>query len=157
MVSDTSVIPETDPDTTMPLAEETNPTDDNIGADPAFLSVLNALDEAYQLLSKSKHGLTLSATLNKIYFIYRFPAYKDGTIGCHRIPVQEVMHYNAGALLEHIDRSKYSKFEIYDWLQQMAKTPFSPVAMKHSDFPFMLVHRKQYFRPSKSWTRRSRK
>ena len=117
--------------------------------DTALASVVEAIESAHRQLSSSKTGQTASAIVNKIYFSYKFPNYRDGTTGCHRVPVQEVLHYNSKALLQVLDRSKYENHDILGYLEQLAKTKFSPIAIKMSDFPYPLIHRKQMVRNSK--------
>ncbi|PHH84019.1 hypothetical protein CDD83_2625 [Cordyceps sp. RAO-2017] len=89
--------------------------------DSPFASILNAIEGVYDALSGTKRGLTTLSVFNKLYFGYRFPNYRDGTVGCHKIPVREVMHYNASALLQHLDKSRFEKHEIYS--RERARRP----------------------------------
>lgn len=79
------------------------------------------------------------AVLNKLYFSYKFPTFKNGQPGCHKIPVEELLHYNASALLEAIDKDKYGRHEVYTWLQDAAKRDFAPVAI--TNWPYRLAPR----------------
>lgn len=115
-----------------------------------FESVLNALEDAYEQLKDTKHGVTITGTLNKIYFANKFPTYRDGTPGSHRLPVEEVLHYNALDLLQRIDKAKYEKHEFYSWLQELATKPLVPVAIKPTDFPFRILPRGSRPKPSKA-------
>lgn len=141
--------------TTIPLhprrADQT-PVKADPGATPAelptvedlpFESVLAALEDCFNALLPSKSGVKVSGLLNKFYFQYRFPTYKDNTSGSHKRPVEEVLHYNAAALLDAIDVEKYQNGEVYDWLRQLAAKKFVPVAMKQDAFPYRLVLRVQ--------------
>lgn len=119
--------------------------------DEAFMSVFEALEWAREQLKSSKYGMTASSVTNKLYFAYRFPTYRDGTVGSHRIPVQELLHYNAKALLRNMDKSKYEGHEIYEYLQTLAEADFNPVAIKASHLPFVLLPRRPVMRlPRKS-------
>lgn len=117
--------------------------------DSPLSSVLDAMEAAYGALKDSKRGLTTTSVLNHIYFAYSFPQYRDGTTGSFKIPVQEVLHYNAAALLQSLDPSKYQGHEIYAFLERLAKTELTLVAYKPSDFPVRLAHRKRVQRQSK--------
>ncbi|KAK7432770.1 hypothetical protein QQZ08_000631 [Neonectria magnoliae] len=119
------------------------------GNQTPFDTVLKALEEAYAKLSTSRQGMTVLSTLNKIYFNYKFPNYREGGPGSHKIPVMEVLQYNAEELLRVIDRGKYSKFEVYSWLEGLTKKEFKPVAIKASDFPYALIPRGTRPRPIK--------
>ncbi|KAK7421791.1 hypothetical protein QQX98_002006 [Neonectria punicea] len=114
-----------------------------------FNTVLKALEEAYAKLSTSRQGMTVLSTLNKIYFNYKFPNYREGGPGSHKIPVMEVLQYNAEELLRVIDKDKYSKFEVYSWLEGLTTKEFNPVAIKASDFPYALIPRGTRPRPIK--------
>ncbi|KAH7166062.1 hypothetical protein EDB81DRAFT_918365 [Dactylonectria macrodidyma] len=106
-----------------------------------FETVLKALEQTYVALEGSRHGLTVLSTLNKIYFVHKFPNYREGGPGSHKIPVMEVLQYNAKELLQVIDKDKYGKHEIYSWLEEAAKREFNPIAIKLSEFPYRLVPR----------------
>ncbi|KAH7152319.1 hypothetical protein B0J13DRAFT_522618 [Dactylonectria estremocensis] len=106
-----------------------------------FETVLKALEQTYVALKGSRQGLTVLSTLNKIYFVHKFPNYREGGPGSHKIPVMEVLHYNAKELLRVIDKDKYGKYEIYSWLEDAAKREFNPIAIKLSEFPYRLVPR----------------
>ncbi|KAF7549041.1 hypothetical protein G7Z17_g6643 [Cylindrodendrum hubeiense] len=112
--------------------------DDNL---TPFETVLKVLEQTYETLDKSRQGMTVLSTLNKIYFNYKFPNYREGGAGSHKIPVEEVLQYNAEDLLQAIDKDKYSKYEIYSWLEEATKREFKPIAIKPSDFPYRLVPR----------------
>ncbi|KAM0558603.1 hypothetical protein ACHAPJ_004801 [Fusarium lateritium] len=108
-----------------------------------FQSVLNAVEWTFGEIAQSRAGMTLSGALNKLWISYRFPNYKNGQRAPHRVPIQEVLHYNADALLQVLDKDKYSSHEFYEWLLDASKTPFNPVAIKATEFPYHLVRRKQ--------------
>ncbi|KAM4056177.1 defective in methylation-7 protein [Hirsutella rhossiliensis] len=114
-----------------------------------FDSVFNAMEMAYDALIDTKKGLATTSVLNKIYFTYSFPQYRDGTVGSFKIPVQEVLHYNASALLENLEKSKYESHEIYAFLEQLSTAELRLVVFKPSDFPVKLVPRKRMVRQSK--------
>lgn len=111
--------------------------------DSPFESVLTALEDCFNALLPSKSGVKVSGLLNKFYFQYRFPTFKDNTSGSHKRPVEEVLHYNAAALLDAIDVEKYQNGEVYDWLRKLAAKKFVPVAMKQDAFPYRLILRAQ--------------
>ncbi|KAL7936731.1 hypothetical protein V8C35DRAFT_332941 [Trichoderma chlorosporum] len=114
-----------------------------------FATLLTTFDLLYKERGDSKKGITKTNTLNYIYFNYRIPNFKDGTVGSHRVPAEEILHYNAAALLQALDKEKFQKHEIYSCLEEMSTKPFSPRAIKASDFPFRLVPRKVSPRQSK--------
>lgn len=114
-----------------------------------FESVLRGVEMAYDALVDTKRGLSTTAVLNKIYFAYSFPQYRDGTVGSFKLPVQEVLHYNASALLETLEKRKYENYEFYSYLEQLSTAELRLVAYKPSDFPVKLMPRKRYIRQSK--------
>ena len=101
----------------------------------AFDAVLESVEWAYNQLAGTKKGITKTGLLNKLYFTYKFPNYRNGKPGCHHIPVEEVLHYNASDLIDALDASKWEGNDFYPWLKKMAKTEFKPEAMKLSDLP----------------------
>ncbi|CAG9943335.1 unnamed protein product [Clonostachys rosea f. rosea IK726] len=107
----------------------------------AFNSLLEVLQDAFDELSQKKKPPTKTQILNKIYFGNKFPNYRAGP-GAHRVPVEEVFHFNAARLLQVLDKKKYSGSEIYTYIQQLAKTKFEPVALGPDKFPFLIVPRK---------------
>ncbi|CAH0024257.1 unnamed protein product [Clonostachys rhizophaga] len=107
----------------------------------AFNSLLEVLEDAFDELSQKKKPPTKTQILNKIYFGNKFPNYRAGP-GAHRLPVEEVFHFNAARLLQVLDKKKYSGSEIYAYIQQLAKTKFEPVALAPGKFPFLIVPRK---------------
>ena len=119
-------------------------------AESPFATVFKGVEEAYDALIITKKGVKMSSLLNKIYFTYRFPNYKDGTSGCHKIPVREVLHYNSKMLLQTLDKAKYGKLELWPFLEELSKSEFRPVAYKASDFPISFVPRKSMPRQPKS-------
>ncbi|PNY24969.1 Uncharacterized protein TCAP_05090 [Tolypocladium capitatum] len=121
-----------------------------VADDSPFRSVFKAMEEAYDALITTKKGVKTNSLLNKIYFTYRFPNYKDGTSGCHKVPVQEILHYYSTALLRNLDKAKYGELEVWPYLQQLSETEFCPLAYKLSDFPIKLVPRKSMPRQSKN-------
>ncbi|KAL6795838.1 hypothetical protein GGI42DRAFT_363220 [Trichoderma sp. SZMC 28013] len=114
-----------------------------------FASVLAALEVLYIERGGSKKGITTTNALNFIYFNYKIPNYKDGSVGAHRIPAEEVLHYNAAALLQVLDKERFQKHELWSFLEELSAKPFSPRAIKASEFPFPLVPRKAMPRQSK--------
>ncbi|KAL7948998.1 hypothetical protein V8C42DRAFT_312936, partial [Trichoderma barbatum] len=115
-----------------------------------FASILAALEALYKQREGTKSGITKMNALNFIYFDYKIPYFKDGSVkGAHRIPAQEILHYNAAALLQALDKERFQRHELYSFLEQLSAQPFSPRAMKPSDFPFRLVQRKAMPRQSK--------
>ncbi|KAJ4145813.1 hypothetical protein LMH87_004646 [Akanthomyces muscarius] len=118
------------------------PTHVATDSDSPFQTVLAAVESSFDSIP-SKNGIKVSGLLNKLYFQYRFPTYKDSTTGSHKRPVEEVLHYNAAALLDAIDHEKYKDGEIYDWLVSLSKKKFAPVAMKPENLPYRVVPREQ--------------
>ncbi|CEI39441.1 unnamed protein product [Fusarium venenatum] len=108
-----------------------------------FQNVLNAIKWAYAETEHSKAGLTHSAAMYKLWTKYRFPNYKSDQKASYRVPIEEVLHYNAGALLQALDKDKYKHHGFYSWLEEASKKPFHPVAIRPSDFPYRLIRRKQ--------------
>ncbi|KAK0758504.1 hypothetical protein N5P37_008902, partial [Trichoderma harzianum] len=117
--------------------------------DSPLASVLAALEALYAEKGGSKKGLTATNSLNFIYFNYRIPNYKDGSVGAHRIPAEEVLHYNAAALLQVLDKGRFQKHELWSFLEELSTKPFSTRAIKASEFPFRLIPRKAMPRQSK--------
>ncbi|KAL5094274.1 hypothetical protein Trisim1_008371 [Trichoderma cf. simile WF8] len=117
--------------------------------DSPLASVLAALEALYAEKGGSKKGLTATNSLNFIYFNYRIPNYKDGSVGAHRIPAEEVLHYNAAALLQVLDKERFQKHELWSFLEELSTRPFSARAIKASEFPFRLIPRKAMPRQSK--------
>ncbi|KAF4958241.1 hypothetical protein FGADI_2613 [Fusarium gaditjirri] len=115
--------------------------------DDAFRSVLDALEWIRVEISNSKGGrLSISAVANRLWTNFTFPTYRGDIKPSYRVPIQEVLHYNVHALLQVLDKDKYDG-EFYSWLQELAETPFNPVAIKSSDFPFYVTRRNK--NPSK--------
>ncbi|GJN85926.1 hypothetical protein PLIIFM63780_009501 [Purpureocillium lilacinum] len=123
-----------------------NSTDDD---DTPFASMLKAMEIVYDEQAGKKKGLLASAVMSKLYFAYKFPNYKDGTPGCYKVPVREVLHYYASDLLRALDASKWQEHEIWSFLQKVSQTEFKTVAYKMSDFPVSMVPRKQMSRVPK--------
>ncbi|KAM3466024.1 hypothetical protein MY5147_005148 [Beauveria neobassiana] len=122
------------------------PTHVATDADSPFQTVLAALESSFDSIVSSKNGakgVKVSGLLNKLYFAYRFPTYKDSTIGSHKRPVEEVLHYNAAALLDVIDHEKYKNGEVYDWLVDLSQKEFVPIALKSETMPLRLPPREQ--------------
>lgn len=115
-----------------------------------FASVFSAIEELYEKRAGAKRGITGMTALNNLYFDYKFPTFKDGSVGPHKVPVEEVLHYNATALLQKLDKDKYQKFQIWSYLEELAQKPFNPRAIKPSDFPYRLVPRTATQRSSKN-------
>lgn len=106
-----------------------------------FASVFSAMEEICENRAGSKRGISGMTALNTLYFGYKFPMYKDGSVGSHKVPVEEVLHYNAAALLQKLDKDKFQKLQLWSYLEQLAQKPFNPRAIKPSDFPYRLVRR----------------
>ncbi|KAK1243660.1 hypothetical protein MKX08_001798 [Trichoderma sp. CBMAI-0020] len=106
-----------------------------------FASVLSAIEEICEKRVGSKRGISGMTALNILYFDYKFPMWKDGSVGSHKVPVQEVLHYNAAALLQNLDKDKFQTLQLWSYLEELAKKPFSPRAIKLSEFPYRLVRR----------------
>ncbi|KAL7797628.1 hypothetical protein V8C37DRAFT_370146 [Trichoderma ceciliae] len=139
--------------TTQPPAMPTQSADTAMSTEAEdespFASVLAALEGLYEKRSGTKRGITTMNALNVLYFDYKFPNFKDGTVGSHRVPVQEVLHYNAAALLQTLDKEKFQKHQLYSYLEELSQKPFSPRSIKPSEFPYRLVPRKATQRQSK--------
>lgn len=135
----TIIVPKSSP-VTLVAAGDTSPDG---GA--AYQSVLRAFLDVIQqsAAANNKSKLTTTNVFNGLYRDYRFPNYQDGTPGCHKIPPAEVLHYNAPALLQALDKATYEKYEIYNWLQEMVNTEFHPVVFKPQDFPIHIVARQK--------------
>ncbi|KAF4998516.1 hypothetical protein FGRMN_3135 [Fusarium graminum] len=116
-----------------------------------FQSVLNALERSAEICAKTKNGMTESAVINKLYFDYKFPNYRSTQTASHRIPIKEILHYNADALLQVLDKEKYSSHGdgFYLWLQEISQEPFDPVALKPTEFPFHVIPRRRSNKPSR--------
>ncbi|ODA84025.1 hypothetical protein RJ55_02543 [Drechmeria coniospora] len=127
---------------------EPSPDKPSARFDEALASVVKAMEFAYDLLANNRKGIMTSTLINKIYFAYSFPCYRDGTTGSHKTPVIEVLHYYSAALLQHLDASKWQKHEIWSYLQQRSKIEFNPVAYRLADFPIAIFLRKQIKRDS---------
>jgi hypothetical protein len=139
-VAETPILIDDSPTNGSFQAEEvTTPAEGTEG--DAFGSVLAALEWVHSELAGNKKGVATITALNKVYFAYKFPDYRDGTKGSYRKPVEEVFHYNAKALLNSISKDRYEKHEFYAWLQQMAETPFLPKALSQQMLPFQMVPR----------------
>lgn len=108
------------------------------GKDP-LVTLVAAVEWAYKEIASTRDGLSPNRLFNKIYFAYKFPNYKNGQTGCHRIPVEEVFQYNAEALLRALDKEKYGSHGIYPWLEEEAKKEFLPVAI--TTWPYPLIKR----------------
>lgn len=108
-----------------------------------FQSVLNAIELVYEETAHSRVGLSHSAVMNKLWTKYKFPNYKSSQKASYRVPIEEVLHYNAGALLQALDKDKYTGHGFYAWLEEISKQPFDPIALKPSDLPYHMVRRKQ--------------
>lgn len=126
------------------LKKETPTTEEEASPFESLFSFFQAtIDE----LAGSRKGITLSSIANKIYFNHKFPNYRNGQTGCHRIPVEELLHYNAKELLTRID-PKYRDTEVYAWLEEKSTADFNPIAIKLSDFPYPLIPRNARQKPA---------
>lgn len=106
-----------------------------------FASVLSAVEEICEKRVGSKRGISGMTALNILYFDYKFPMWKDGSVGSHKVPVQEVLHYNAAALLQNLDKDRFQTLQLWSYLEELAQKPFNPRAIKLSEFPYRLVRR----------------
>ena len=111
-----------------------------------FDSLLEALEEAHPQLNTRK-GVALTTLASKLYFDYRWPTFKNGAPGSHKIPILEVLHYNAPALLATLDSKKWQG-EFWDWLNQVSKVKLKLEALKPSDLPWKVLRRKKIARTS---------
>ncbi|KAI5461284.1 hypothetical protein BGZ63DRAFT_486843 [Mariannaea sp. PMI_226] len=148
-----TILPVGDPGTSgnSPTSQALGPTPPSaIEPQTPFESVLQAFEDVYEMTHESRQGMTVSATLTKIYFMYKFPNYREGGSGSYKLPVVEVLHYNAGELLKVIDKEKYEKHEVYAWLQELQEKQFDPIAINLWDFPYCLVPRGNRPRDSKA-------
>ena len=127
----------------MTPSQQSSARPDSHSATTPFESVLNALEWTFDELLPTKKGCTTLGMLNKLYFCFRTPAYKDKSVpSSHKFPVEDIIGYNAKELAERLDRQKWKGHEIYDsYILKRAKEDFQPKAMKMSDFPFTLVPR----------------
>ncbi|KAL6910859.1 hypothetical protein GGI43DRAFT_391363 [Trichoderma evansii] len=133
----------------MPIQSADNAMSAADDDDSPFASVLSAVEELYEKRAGAKRGISGMTALNLLYFDYKFPNYKDGSVGSHKVPVEEVLHYNAAALLQKLDKDKFQKFQLWSYLEELAQKPFNPRSIKPSDFPYRLVPRKATQRSSK--------
>ncbi|PHH65011.1 hypothetical protein CDD81_3648 [Ophiocordyceps australis] len=131
------------------LAQEPPQAVDAAQDDSPLHSVVAAMESLHDAMANSKRGLSTSGVISKLYYDYSFPNYRDGTPACYRVPVVEVLHYNAAKLLQTLDKTKYQDHEIWSYLQELTKSPFEPVAYKMAEFPVSLVHRKRINRGPK--------
>ncbi|EHK50701.1 hypothetical protein TRIATDRAFT_233240 [Trichoderma atroviride IMI 206040] len=106
-----------------------------------FASVLSAVEEICEKRVGSKRGISGMTALNILYFDYKFPMWKDGSVGSHKVPVQEVLHYNATALLQNLDKDRFQTLQLWSYLEELEQKPFNPRAIKLSEFPYRLVRR----------------
>lgn len=104
-----------------------------------FDSVVAALEAVHGQIYPKREP-TFVSMANKLYTGYRFPYFKGSKSGSHKIPIQEVLHYNASALLKTLDSEKW-KSEFWDWLQEVSKTPLMLEILKPSDLPYTVVPR----------------
>lgn len=114
-----------------------------------FASVLSAIEEICEQRVGTKRGISGMTTLNTLYFDYKFPMWKDGSVGSHKVPVQEVLHYNAAALLQNLDKDRFQTLQLWSYLKELADKPFNPRAIKLSEFPYRLVRREKIQRSKK--------
>jgi hypothetical protein len=116
----------------------------------ALQSIIDAVDLVYQeTKGPPPKRLAAVTTVNKLYFAYQFPNYRDETRGSYRKPVEEIFHYNAKALVNALDRTKYEGTEFFAWLQELAHTPFESNVVNPRILPFRFVRRKQITRQPK--------
>lgn len=114
-----------------------------------FASVLSAVAEICEQRVGAKRNISGMTTLNTLYFDYKFPMWKDGSVGSHKVPVQEVLHYNAAALLQNLDKDRFQTLQLWSYLEELAQKPFNPRALKLSEFPYRLVRREKSQRSKK--------
>ncbi|PFH59068.1 hypothetical protein XA68_12833 [Ophiocordyceps unilateralis] len=127
-----------------PPAPADRPPSTSIQTDePGLASVLEAMESTYDALIGSRKGVIESTVLNKLYFDYQFPAYRDSTVGSHKKPVQELLHYYATPLLQRFSKAKDESPEFYCWLEKLSRIEFEPMVYKMSDFPVTLHPRKR--------------
>ncbi|PHH70950.1 hypothetical protein CDD82_6823 [Ophiocordyceps australis] len=133
---------------TKPVQETTQVVDAAQDGSPLD-SVVAALASMHDAMVSSKKGLSTNGVVSKLYYDYSFPNYRDGTPACYKVPVVEVLHYNAASLLRALDKTKYQHHEIWSFLQELTTREFNPVAYKMAEFPVRLVKRKRINRGSK--------
>ncbi|KAJ6438524.1 hypothetical protein O9K51_09117 [Purpureocillium lavendulum] len=114
-----------------------------------FASILRAMELVYDEQAAKKKGLLASSVMSRLYFIYKFPNYRDSNKGSYKVPVQEVLHYYASDLLRNLDASRWQSHEIWSFLQELSQTEFKPVAYRMSELPVRMVPRKQMSRVPK--------
>lgn len=115
-----------------------------------FDTVLSTLETILEPSPNTVRRITPTGVLTKLYMDYKFPSYKNGQSGCHKIPIEEVIHYNAKELLNRLDKSKLDNPNVFKWLEELARTKFSPVAIPLSHFPYRIVLREKKNVPPKS-------
>lgn len=118
--------------------------DTSAGNQEPFDSLLEALDDAHSQLN-TKKGVALTTLASRLYFDYRWPTFKNGEPGSHKIPILEVLHYNAPALLATLDSQKWQG-EFWDWLNQASREKLKLEALKSSDLPWKVQRRKKMAR-----------
>ncbi|KAG9250874.1 uncharacterized protein F5Z01DRAFT_693436 [Emericellopsis atlantica] len=133
--------PSTSTPTLTSQASMASPAADDEHVEP-FESLRLALEGVYTKTANPAK-LTEQSIANKIYFDYRWPTYKNGQTGCHKIPVLEVFHYNAAQLLEVLDKARWGGTPFWSWLEAKVEEPFKPVSMTPDKFPYTLVLRKK--------------
>ncbi|KAM0518517.1 hypothetical protein ACHAPE_004280 [Trichoderma viride] len=114
-----------------------------------FASVLSVIEDICEKRVGAKRDITGTTTINTLYMDYKFPAWKEGP-GSHKVPIQEVLHYNAVALLQNLDKDRFQTLQLWSYLEELAKQPFNPRAIKLSEFPYRLVRREKINRSSKN-------
>ncbi|KAI6782447.1 uncharacterized protein J7T54_001304 [Emericellopsis cladophorae] len=137
----TKMKPSTSTPTLTSQASKDSPAADDEHVEP-FESLRLALEGVYTKTANTAK-LTEQSIANKIYFDYRWPTYKNGQTGCHKIPVLEVFHYNAAQLLKVLDKARWGGTQFWSWLEAKAEEPFKPVSMTPDKFPYTLVLRKK--------------
>lgn len=114
-----------------------------------FASVLSVIEDICEKRVGAKRDITGTTTINTLYMDYKFPAWKEGP-GSHKVPIQEVLHYNAAALLQNLDKDRFQTLQLWSYLEDLAQKPFNPRAIKLSEFPYRLVRREKINRSSKN-------
>ena len=113
--------------------------------DSPLSSVIKALERAASEMKKS-HSIPTVTILNKIYAGYSVPGYQKYS-GSHKVPIIEIIHFNVHALLDRLDKQRFTGTEFWSWLQELSTKELKLEALKPSDLPFTLAPRKSLNKP----------
>lgn len=107
---------------------------------PTIIEAFETLDSKVVQKGTTKKD---SVSVNKLYFDYSWPSYKDSTPSSHRKPVTEILHYYAKALVKKLDKDRFGEQEIYRHLKDWSRKPWKPEVTKPEQYPFLLAPRKK--------------